>query len=231
MKYKGSKSRFADEITTILRAERKTGQWFVDMFCGACSIVERMQNKRIANDLSTNIYALMTAIQIGWIPPAIVTYQEYIHAKEFPTPAYLKGFIGFGCTWGGKYFDGYASDGKGIRNYADESRRSLLAQRDKLSRIIFTNLDYRAVFLPPKSLIYCDPPYKDTSDYGGNFDHNVFWAWCDQKVKEGHTVFVSEYQAPVGWKCVWSKDTVNNLNNAATIEKLWSKHGSLNATS
>lgn len=225
MKYKGSKARFAATITEILRHERKKGQWFVDLFCGACSIVELMQHKRIANDLSTSIYGLMTAIQIGWEPPEIVTFQEYIKAKEFPTPDYLKGFIGFGCTWGGKYFDGFARDPAGLRNYADESRRSLLLQKDKLQRVVFTNLDYRAVFLPPQSLIYCDPPYMDTSDYGGNFDHNVFWKWCGKKVDEGHTVFVSEYQAPANWDCVWSTDTVNNLNNETVIEKLWRRNG------
>ena len=66
MKYRGSKFRFADEITDILRTARTEGQWFIDLFCGACSIVERMQHRRIANDLNTSIYALMQAIQIGW---------------------------------------------------------------------------------------------------------------------------------------------------------------------
>lgn len=221
MKYKGSKARFSDEITTILRQERKKGQWFVDLFCGACSIVELMQHRRIANDLSTSIYGLMTAIQIGWEPPEVVTFLEYTRVKEFPAPSYLKGFIGFGCTWCGKYFDGYARDSAGLRNYADESRRSLLNQRDKLQRVVFTNLDYRSVFLPPQSLIYCDPPYIDTSDYGGNFDHDTFWEWCTKQKEEGHKVFVSEYQAPAGWDCCWSAPAVNNLNNAETIEKLW----------
>lgn len=221
MKYKGSKARFADEITDILRQIRVDGQWFIDVFCGACSIVEQMQYRRIANDLNTSIYALMVAIQIGWEPPSSVTYQDYIRVKEFPAPDYVKGFIGFGCTWGGKYFAGFASDGKSVRDYPDESRRSLLKQKDKLQRVVFCNLDYRSVFLPPKSLIYCDPPYENTSDYGSDFNHDIFWNWCERMHDQGHTVIVSEYQAPAGWKCIWSQDTVNNLNNESVIEKLW----------
>lgn len=221
MKYKGSKARFADEITDILRQLRVDGQWFVDLFCGACSITEQMQYRRIANDLNTSIYALMVAIQIGWIPPNNVTYKDYIRIKEFPSSAYLKGFFGFGCTWGGKYFDGFASDGKGKRDYADESKRSLLKQRPKLQHVVFCNLDYRSVFLPPKSLIYCDPPYKDTSDYGSDFNHDIFWDWCNKLHDAGHTVVISEYHAPPEWKCIWSQVAVNNLNNKSVIEKLW----------
>lgn len=223
MKYKGSKARFADEITNILRSIRVEGQWFVDLFCGACSIVERMQHKRIANDLNPYIYALMQAIQIGWIPPSDVSFQDYIRIKEFPASDYIKGFVGFSCSWGGKFFDGYAKDSDGIRNYADESKRSLLLQRDKLQRIVFCNLDYQSVFLPPQSLIYCDPPYEDTSDYETNFNHKVFWNWCNEMNDKGHIVLVSEYQAPDDWKCIWSQITVNNLNNKLVIEKLWRK--------
>ena len=221
MKYKGSKTRFADEITDILRSIRVDQQWFIDLFCGACSITEQMEYKRIANDLHPHVYALMVAIQIGWEPPDDVTYQDYIRVKEFPAPDYLKGFMGFGCTWGGKYFAGFANDGEDIRNYPDESKRSLLKQRKNLQRVVFCNLDYRTVFLPSKSLIYCDPPYEDTSDYDSNFNHETFWQWCKDRTLEGHTVFVSEYQAPSDWTCVWSTNTVNNLNNKSTIEKLW----------
>lgn len=221
MRYKGSKARFADEITDILRSIRVDGQWFVDLFCGACSIIEQMQYKRIANDLNTSIYALMAAIQIGWEPPDNVSYQDYIRVKEFPASDYLKGFMGFGCTWGGKYFCGFASDNDGLRDYADESKRSLLKQRKNLQRIVFCNLDYRTVMLPLQSLIYCDPPYQDTSDYESNFDYDIFWQWCKDKTLDGHTVIVSEYQAPNNWKCIWQSLTINNLNKQSSIEKLW----------
>jgi hypothetical protein len=33
----------------------------------------------------------------------------------------------------------------------------------------------------------------------------IFWDWAREKRAEGHTVFVSEYNAPNDFKCVWEK--------------------------
>ena len=40
----------------------------------------------------------------------------------------------------------------------------------------------------------------------------------------GHIVFVSEYNMPDGFECVWSKEVTNSLNTTKTykpIEKLY----------
>ena len=42
--------------------------------------------------------------------------------------------------------------------------------------------------------------------------------------KQGHTVFISEYQAPDDFKCVWQKEIINSMNQTKTykpIEKLF----------
>lgn len=59
------------------------------------------------------------------------------------------------------------------------------------------------MIIPNHSIIYCDPPYKGTTNYGKNkFNHDYFWDWCIKKSKEGHKVFISEYNAPENFKCI-----------------------------
>jgi DNA adenine methylase len=70
---------------------------------------------------------------------------------------------------------------------------------------------YQNLELPPRSLIYCDPPYAGATNYEINFNHIEFWQWCREKSKEGHTIFISEYSAPGDFICVWKKDIVSSL--------------------
>ena len=55
------------------------------------------------------------------------------------------------------------------------------------------SLDYRRVRIKNNSVIYCDPPYKDTAKYTVDFNHNEFYKWC-RKQKE--LVIISEYNMP-----------------------------------
>lgn len=59
MKYMGSKQRIADEILFAIYIHAKPTDTFVDLFCGGCSVIERVdpkQYRRIAND--KNIYLI-----------------------------------------------------------------------------------------------------------------------------------------------------------------------------
>ena len=80
--------------------------------------------------------------------------------------------------------------------------------------------------IPDNSIIYCDPPYKNTTAYKTNsFDHDKFWQWVRNKTNDGHTVFVSEYTAPNDFECVWQKEIVSSLTkntgSKIGIEKLF----------
>ena len=54
------------------------------------------------------------ALQQGWEPPDLVTFEdyEYVRAHQDENPA-LTAFVGFGCTFGAKWFGGYARDVRG----------------------------------------------------------------------------------------------------------------------
>lgn len=79
--------------------------------------------------------------------------------------------------------------------------------------------------VPSKATIYCDPPYKDTTKYKDDFDHDKFYDWCREKHAQGHSIFVSEYQMPDDFVCVWSKDVNSSLNkdvgSKKAVEKLF----------
>ena len=86
--------------------------------------------------------------------------------------------------------------------------------------------DYKKCYLE-NCVVYCDPPYEGTTGYKtGAFDHTEFWAWC-RKTAERNSLFVSEYNAPTDFVCVWSGEQktsfasgVNAATNTAT-EKLF----------
>lgn len=211
MKYPGSKARIAGEILSRLELFRKPGQVWVEPFCGGCNMLERVDGPRIAADSNPAIIALFSSLQNGWIPPSTVTEQQYKDVRIRPSdyhPA-MEAFVGVGCSFGGKWWGGYArgKNGKGEpRNYAAEQSRALLKQAGKLQGVTFICAPYNELEIPPHSVIYCDPPYRGTIGYRDKFDHDAFWFWAGGKAAEGHFIAVSEYEAPAGWDCIWSRD-------------------------
>ena len=121
---------------------------------------------------------------------------------------------------------GYAFNTKGD-NYAARGSRVIVEQSKKFIGIDFFCCSYLDLFLPEKSLIYCDPPYKGTTRYRDNFNYEEFYCWCREKVKDGHIVFVSEYDCPKDFETVCVIDHKSNLNKnlyVSRTEKLFRVH-------
>ena len=60
-------------------------------------------------------------------------------------------------------------------------RLERLQSPERLERLERLNLDYRDVPLPEDCVVYCDPPYANTGQYGieiSRFDSEAFWAWA-----------------------------------------------------
>ena len=100
-----------------------------------------------------------------------------------------------------------------------------MKQRRKIKGVDLICAPYQRLSIPPKSIVYCDPPYSNTVGYGQDFISKYFWVWCEALVEQGHQVFVSEYVAPPEWKVVWGKQTLNTLDidtgGKKGIEKLF----------
>ncbi len=233
MKYVGSKLRHAKEMVPIITRGRKSGQCYVEPFVGGCGMMANVQGgPKIGNDTHGHLIAMWKAVQGGWVPPSKVSeslYQECKSMKE-GAPDPLVGFVGFACSFGGKWFGGYAR-GKAAngsdRNYADEGSRGTMKKAINLNDVDFLNVSYDQFPVPPNSIIYCDPPYSKTTRYAsGEFDSRKFWTWCEKMVNEGHRVFVSEYVAPDPWISIYEKKVNSSLDRNTGgkqgVEKLFS---------
>lgn len=226
MKYMGSKARHAKEILPIILADREPGQWYVEPFVGGANVIDKVDGNRIGSDYNPYVIALWQAVADGWVPPDIVTEEEYNQARSERNVDARTAFIGFRLSFGGKFFGGYRRDVAGtkgcIENMKTQSRRakqSLVKQAASLKGVQFHHCSYDKLTIPPHSIIYCDPPCQGTTGYAtGEFDHGKFWQWCRDKVYEGHKVYVSEYTAPDDWVAVWEK-TVNNTLTKDTGSK------------
>lgn len=216
MKYMGSKARYAKEILPIILSSRAPDQWYVEPFVGGGNLIDKVSGPRLGNDANHYLIALLTAIGDGWTPPA-VTREEYqaIRANKEAHDARLVGWAGIGCSYSGKWFGGYAGTVQtrgGVRDYIAEAVANALKQAKGLAGCQFTSGSYDKMDIPPNSIIYCDPPYANTTGYADQFDNAAFWSWCDRMVAAGHRVFVSEYVAPPNWACVWEKRAASSLS-------------------
>lgn len=225
MQYMGSKRKIAKEILPIILRDRKEDQLYVEPFMGGCNMLDKVRGRRLGNDHHPYLVAMWKALQLGWVPPTEVSRKRYYEVKANPElfPAEEVGFIGFPCSFGCKWWGGYASNKEG-RNYALVACRSLLRQIKNLLDVQFADFPYRFIPLEPKSVIYCDPPYEGTTSYAGGFDHADFWQWCRELKAEGHQVFVSEYNAPPDFTLLHEvrlKSTLDKNSQYERVEKLF----------
>ena len=80
-------------------------------------------------------------------------------------------------------------------------RLQRLQHLQNLARLVTSRRDYHDLYIPDNAVVYCDPPYANTTGYGIDFDHRAFYAWC-RSVGKRHPLFVSEYWMPSDFRCV-----------------------------
>lgn len=236
MKYMGSKSRLAKEILPIILKDRQPNQWYVEPFVGGCNIIDKVDGNRIGNDINKYVIAAFKQMQndVDFIDnlPFIseILYKEIQHNKD-NYPDWLVGYVAFNFSWGSKYFGGYARSIAGDKSYTNEvnqnrlSRNNMLKQLNSIQDIVFLHLSYKDLIIPHGSIIYCDAPYQNTTAYKDSINYTDYWQWCRDKTIEGNKVFISEYNAPDDFTCIWSKVVKTTLgkdsNNIDRTEKLF----------
>lgn len=221
----GSKNRIAKHILPIILKDRTPDQYYVEPFIGGGNIIDKVTGNRIGGDNNNDVINLLIGLADGWIPKKSYTKEDYINAKNnrelYFSPAEI-GYISINCSYSGKYWGRYAgksNTAQGLRDYTNEAYKNVIKQAPNLKGIRFESCDYQEFGerIPKFSIIYCDPPYKDTySDIEGygklKFNHVEFWQWCRDRAEEGHQVFISEYQAPADFVCVWSQEVKSSLS-------------------
>lgn len=224
MQYLGSKNKISKYILPIILQDRRDGQKYVEPFVGGCNMIDKVEGARWGNDNNYYLISLWKSLQNGYIPPDNITKEEYYEIKNNKNnfPPELVAFVGFLCSFGGKEWGGYAFNNKGD-NYALRGKRCLLKQVNNLKDVVFTNLNYKLMEIE-NSIIYCDPPYENTTKYKTGFNSEEFWEWCRQIIKNNNKIYISEYNAPADFICmkeIIHKTILNKNSQDKRIEKLF----------
>lgn len=239
MQYFGGKFRIAKQLGAFLNSQKTGLAGYYEPFCGDCNVIQHITGiRRKASDGSSEMISLWRMLQQGWIPPTEISEELYRDVNTYRSEKYpecLVAFVGHGCSFGGKYFGGYARKKTGTpRNYAMNAHNSLLKKIKHLQDVDFFHADYKSVS-PVNNLIYCDPPYADTTHaYGAQFgfDSSEFWETMRQwsSADRNNRVYVSEYTAPEDFECVLEIETRTDIKDANNrmiprIERLFTYSG------
>lgn len=225
----GSKNKIAKYILPIILKNRKKEQFYVEPFTGGGNMIDKVSGNRIGGELNKYVAALLSEMSKGWFPEMDkITIEEWNDIKENKDkyPDHLVGYVGTQLSFGSVWFASYSKDSIGKRNYFAETKRNIRKQSRKLKGVDVRCCSYSDLIIPENSIIYCDPPYFGTDKYRGfeQIDHVHFWDWCRNKVTEGHEVFISEFQAPEDFVCVWAMNRISQspqLSNKKLTEKLF----------
>ena len=230
MVYLGSKRRIAKFILPIMlkEANEKGISTWVEPFVGGANMIDKAPDtfKRIGVDYNAHTIAALIAIRdlVDELPTDVS--EEYYRSLRNTEPDPIKSWVRFVCSFGGRFDNGFSRD-KTEGNYARRGVNNAKKQSPKLQGVEFIHGSYEECSAFENCLLYCDPPYEGTTSYKtGAFDHPKFWDWC-RKMGEKNTVYVSEYNAPVDFVCIWEGEVKTNIANQrecpthTAVEKLF----------
>ena len=169
MQYFGGKARIAKKVAEFINGQLQDGQAYYEPFCGACNVTQHIDKDRgvYASDSNKYLIAFWQAVQAGWEPPAVVSEEEYRRVKaNKDEDLALTAFVGFGCSFAGKFFGGYARvDSTTGYNYVKGGGNSTRRKAKGLGSVAFDCQPFEKVQVTPGSLVYCDIPYRNTTGY------------------------------------------------------------------
>ena len=224
----GSKNRIAKYLLPIILKDRKEDQWYVEPFVGGANMIDKVDGNRIGADKNEFLIEMWKGLQENKSRPYKIEKDLYSKARDYFNKSdysifdkFMVGWIGWMGSYNGRFFDGgYSGHCVGKRDYIREQIKNTEAQIENIKNIEFIVSDYLDLKIPKNSIIYCDIPYNNTKQYlaSKDFNHNEFWDWCREKSKEGHQVFVSEYNAPEDFECIWEMEVTNSMNTTKTYK-------------
>lgn len=227
MQYQGGKSRIAGAITAKIRELHPTATKIWEPFCGGGAVTLALCKANFAvtaSDTHPDLIMMYQAMLDGHMYVfGDVTEADYTAAKSLTFSTARRGFIGFGSSFGGGWFAGFARrkmcGGKpaSIQPY-QEAQRFIAKLKDACIGIAVSFHCQSYTSTPDHVLVYADPPYRGTKPYKGSppFDHDAFWTWV--RTRSGPT-FVSELQGPDDIQVVWRKQHKSqNASNSPTTK-------------
>jgi DNA adenine methylase len=241
MKYLGGKHGIGKLLAEFMskKCPPDSVNGYMEPFCGSLGVFKNITNygykKYIASDLQPDLIEMWKKIQNKTLKiPNELSEETYNKLKNAKSPNALRAVAGFGLSFGGKFFAGYAQKwaGNSGRNFLKEFKTSIEKIKPAIikNNVHFYNKSYTD-YHPTNMLIYCDPPYKSTEGYStGEFDSELFWDTM-RKWSKHNCVFISEESAPSDFTVVWKKNkrrTLDKQNRFYKYEKLYAYNGRKN---
>lgn len=236
MVYVGGKQKITKYIVPIIQGyiDKSGYKTYVEPFVGGANVICKIKaEERIGFDTNKYLIAFLKAIAEGELSvfhlPSL-SEKQYIDVRDFPE-RYRESFVGYaGSMYGycGKFFGSYVQNQVGGRNLKAERLRNLISQcyphgydrkslYNALSPIKFGVSSYENLNAE-RCVIYCDPPYNKTYNYGvfgDMFESAKLWDWVRyMSTVKNNIVLVSEQEAPDDFKILWEKKVTRSLSNS-----------------
>ena len=218
----GGKHRQGPIIAEKIKYVLNRGVWYCEPFCGAMGVAYRVNHEDMfLCDISEALITMWQELQDpDLVLPDVISEVTHAELSRIRDPQdWMTAYVGFGMSFGARYFTKYAQTKRGdTGDNPDHSRRLKNSTNKKrktnIMRAVIECFSYDKMPIPPNSVIYCDPPYEGTTKVHDcdSFNHDHFWDWCREKVKEGHRVLVTEFNHPIDFVVVHNfGDTVSRL--------------------
>ena len=223
MIYQGSKERLSKYILPFIHEciDDNGIDVYVEPFVGGANMIDKVKcHYRIGIDRNHWVIELLKYMRDNPdlpLAPEDCPFDLYAKVRdsynkktrEFTDEE--KAIVGYFASYGGKFFNcGYArAEG---RDMYKERLNYARKQAPLLADISFIESSYQetckivtVLHNDENCLIYCDPPYCNTTQYGITFNSESFYTWVEELSKK-YFVLVSEYNMPSTFVRLWSKE-------------------------
>lgn len=217
--YFGGKIRIGKEISKRIQ-EIELQVWgdnnplYFEPFIGMAGVFRHISKNTnvhcIGCDKHVDLMIMWDNVSKGWKPPRVVS-KEFHAQLKLESPSAIRAFVGFGCSYMGKFFNGY--NNSALKSY---NRIISVSKQFQEKNVTFMESSDYTEHSPHGMTIYCDPPYEESivsnktlKGFRG-FNHEVFWKTMREWSKE-NLVVISETKAPDDFICIWEKHVGKNF--------------------
>lgn len=219
MRYLGGKFRQCKAIAAYVSSCDLHPTSYHEPFCGslasAMAVAAVLPGVPVVlSDANPYLMTFWQAAQRGFDPPATITEADYRHYnQQRPLDDPMTGYVGFACSFGGKFFGGAArTDGRIRPSWINTMARIRWLRTAPVTLLHCPYWEHPAG--DADALTYLDPPYvgrTPQSKYVPPFDRQHFVAYAEALPG---AVITSEFVNDAGWPVVhtWGDTVVRHLN-------------------
>lgn len=226
MQYIGSKRRLVKYLKPIIESYLKPGMKYLEPFVGGANMITEIDwDKKIGVDINAPLINLLIHFRDNDPKFFNVSKEQYYYFKEkYKNGAddWIIGYVGFFAGYLSIFYGSYDNR----ESYTKASFNSLYNQskKDGFKKIKFINASFELLKIT-NSLIYLDPPYRNTTKYSYTdpMDYDLLWKKCWEWSNDNNIILLSELEAPDFFDCLFKKDFIYSLsgNTVTKVEKLF----------